>query len=477
MIFDMDRHAHRAAVQTDDGALLRYADLIEKIERISQVLENRRAVVLCLCENSIGCLAGYLSFLNTGTVPIMLGSSIEPGFLHGYVRAYTPRYIWKPAGLQTDLDKYDPVFRQDDYELLTCQTDDPVSLHADLAVLATTSGSTGNKKLVRQSRSNILNNTRAIADSLNLGPDVSTITTLPMNYTFGMSVVHTHLSVGSLVHVTGHSIMQKEFWQRIRGEKIGILYGVPYTFEMLKKLKINRQDLPYLKALAQAGGRLAPDLASFFSTWCADTNKRFFTMYGQAEATTRISCFCTNERPDKIGSVGTPLAGGKVEIGGSGHETGEVIFHGGTVCMGYAEDGQDLAKGDEWNGELATGDIGYLDEDGFLFITGRKKRLVKIYGHSVSLDDMEQLMTSQGTGPFACIAAHEKIVVFHEGEEDELRLRQSLSAMLRLQNVDLNFIKLAALPRTDSGKIRYSALSAMAVPAGSVSSKSRHDQS
>jgi acyl-CoA synthetase (AMP-forming)/AMP-acid ligase II len=189
-------------------------------------------------------------------------------------------------------------------------------------------------------------------------------------------------------------------------------------------------------------------------------------MYGQAEATTRISCFCTSDYPEKTASVGKPLRGGCVEIknnaaiGTDEPIEGEIVYRGNNVCMGYALARKDLKNGDDWNGELGTGDIGFVDEDGFLFITGRKKRIVKLYGHSVSLDDIEKQLNTSSSARFSCIADGEKVVVFHERLEIE-GLQASLAKLFKLQPKDFQFIKIDATPRTDNGKVNYHSLEQM----------------
>ncbi len=461
MIFGLDLNAGKPAIRTDKGELLLYSDLIEAMNRVSAHLGERKAVAICLCENSVDCISGYLSFLDRGVVPIMVSAQTEPAFVQGYIAEYRPRYIWKPRSLRLDVPGFSKAMAADDYELLTSLKEAEIAIHPELAVLATTSGSTGSRKLVRQSRSNLLENTRAIVESLGLHEGLSTITTLPVNYTFGMSIIHTHLSVGSCVHLTSYSIAQKEFWDRMRSQQVGILYGVPFTFDMLKKLRINRQDLPNLQALAQAGGKLPAEIGTYFTDWCNSTGKRFYIMYGQAEATTRISCFCASDHPDKIASAGKPLSGGNVEIrrdqteAACGGDTGEIVYHGPNVCMGYASGSDDLAKEDEWHGELATGDLGRFDPDGYLHITGRKKRFVKLYGHSISLDDIEKQLADEVIGTYACVSDQEQIVVFYSERADVGGLSEELAGPLKLRPADFRFVRIDRIPRTENGKVNY----------------------
>ncbi len=461
MIFGIDRFAENVAFQTDDGDRYRYSELVSTVDEFSKNLEVQKTLAICICENSVAFIAGYLAFLNTGIVPIMLGAQIDPSFIVGYIGEYRPRYLWKPRTLAISVPGFKLAASLNDYDLLvSCETV-TLDLHSDLALLATTSGSTGSKKLVRQTLDNLSVNTSAITDSLHLDDNLSTITTLALNYTFGMSVLHTHLSVGSTIHLTSRSIMQKDFWLRMREGEVGILYGVPFTFEMLKKLKIHRQDLHHLRVLAQAGGKLSPELSAYFSSWCEEAKKKFYIMYGQAEATTRISCFCLNEHPEKGQSAGRPLKGGEIRIQSEktvkskNNVLGEIVYRGRNVCMGYAEGADDLVLGDTWCGELLTGDTGFVDDDGFVFVTGRKKRMVKLYGHSVSLDDIEALLNAEWPGQFICISCDEKVVVFYSEDQDTEVLARFLALNLKFQMKDFSFHRLGRVPRTESGKVSY----------------------
>ncbi len=258
-------------------------------------------------------------------------------------------------------------------------------LHPDLALLLSTSGSTGDRKLVRLSCKNLQSNCDSIVEYLELTADERPITTLPMEYTYGLSVIHSHVAVGATIIMTNHTLFNREFWDLLEKYSVTSIAGVPYTYEMLKRMGLTQMDLPHLKTLTQAGGHLKTEMQKELASWAAETGRRFFVMYGQTEATARMSYIPPSRCLEKIGSIGIPIPGGRMELA----DDGEIIYYGPNVSMGYATCRQDLTRGDDNRGRLETGDLAYADEDGYFYIKGRKKRFVKIYGKRFSLDKIQ----------------------------------------------------------------------------------------
>ena len=218
---------------------------------------------------------------------------------------------------------------------------------------------------------------------------------------FGISILNSHLVSGATILLTDKSIAQKEFWNFIKQEKATSLSGVPYTFEMLKRLRFFRMDLPSIKTITQAGGKLRADLVKEYIDGAIATNKQFIVMYGQTEATARMSYLPWEVASEKYASIGVAIPGGVFELQDENLKVitccdvdGELVYRGANVSMGYAETQSDLTKGDENNGILYTGDIARRDADGYYYITGRMKRFVKVFGNRVNLDAIEQILKS-----------------------------------------------------------------------------------
>ena len=327
-------------------------------------------------------------------------------------------------------------------------TDD---VHPDLALLLTTSGSTGNPKLVRLSRDAVLANARQIAEVLHITADDVAITTLPLFYSYGMSVLHSHLLRGATVVLERTGIMRRDFWTAVAAHGVTSMAFVPYQYEMLRRLRFDPAKYPTLRNLTQAGGRLRTDLVTDFAGRMAAVGGRLFVMYGQTEAGPRMATLPPERLADKLGSVGLALPGGEFRI-----ENDEVVYHGPNVMMGYADTAADLAKGDESGGVLHTGDLGLLDDEGFLFLTGRSKRMGKVFGVRINLDDVEKNF------PVAAVAGDDKLHVFAEGVTDEEArgLRTKIAEWLGTHHTGVVVRALGSLPLLPNGKIDYRALEA-----------------
>ena len=177
-------------------------------------------------------------------------------------------------------------------------------------------------------------------------------------------------------------------------------------------------DTPFLKTITQAGGKLNDELNLEFSKYCNNTNKRFFVMYGQTEATARMSYLPHENSIDKLGSIGIPIPGGEFSLINKDMQkvnkpntVGELIYKGKNVSLGYASCIADLKKGDENKGILHTGDLATRDVDGYYYIVGREKRFVKLFGNRVNLDETERLIKVI-TPDCACIGVNDKMIIF-----------------------------------------------------------------
>ncbi|MFI7539853.1 AMP-binding protein [Actinoplanes sp. NPDC049599] len=331
-----------------------------------------------------------------------------------------------------------------------------VEPHPALALLLTTSGSTGNPKLVRLSRASVLANAAAIGQSLGITPDDVAPTTLPLFYTYGLSVLNSHLLAGATVLLERGGILQRDFWTAVGTHGVTSLAAVPYQYEMLRRLRFDPARYPSLRTLTQAGGRLRPELVEDFAGRMTAVGGRLFVMYGQTEATARMAVLPPERIADRLGSAGLPIPGGALEIA-----DGEVVYTGPNVMMGYAESAADLARGDELGGVLRTGDLGHLDDEGFLFLTGRRKRIGKVFGVRVNLDDVERTLAPHG--PVAAVAGDDRLHVFLEGADATATrsVRGELAGFLDTHFSGLDVRGIDALPLLPTGKIDYRSLEAL----------------
>lgn len=409
------------------------------IEASARDLDGLRpGPLFCGMRNDLVSVYSYLGALHAGR-PIAL---LDPDLPAATLTELSERY--RPAGLlgfTHELDGPPPP-----------RTGVP-DTHPDLALLLATSGSTGNPKLVRLSRRAVLANARSIATALSIGPGETTITSLPLHYSYGLSVLNSHLVAGGTVVLTDAGLLQRSFWADLYAYDCTSLAAVPYQYTMLRRMRFDRSDYPALTTLTQAGGRMAPELVDEF----AAKMERFYVMYGQTEATARIAVLPPDRLAGKPGSVGVAVPGGRLEI-----DDGEVVYHGPNVMMGYADTAEDLARGDDLGGVLRTGDLGRLDPEGFLHITGRLKRIAKVFGTRVNLDDIERLL--HDCGPVAVTAGDDRVIIWTETLDPSamVRLGRRVATELRLHWSGFDVRHLDHLPILATGKVDYRTLESLA---------------
>lgn len=438
---------------------------------LADALLSRRArgVVFILCDRNVETITGYLGALRNGVVPLMLPADLGDVALEEYLAVYQPRYIWLDAARAENLARRHSVQvlqTQHSYALVGFeQSAAAVELHPDLALLMPTSGSTGDPKLVRLTYRNVQANAAAIVGYLPIDVTDIAITNLPLNYSYGLSILNSHLLVGAQLVVSGGNVLDRGYWDLVRTKSVTSISGVPFSYAMLQKLRFERLDLPSLRFMTQAGGHMAPQITRYFVEVCRAKGIDFFTMYGQTEATARISYVPPERALDKLGSVGLPIPGGRIEIEPSsvaepGSGVGELVYYGENVSMGYASSLEDLARGDDNNGRLCTGDLAQVDDEGFITIVGRLRRFSKIYGHNVNLDQVERILKASGVE--AMVTASEDRLLIHVLSGDEDRAAEITRDRLTVPPTALQVCCIGAFPVLGNGKRDYHALSATA---------------
>lgn len=441
-MFDLQKFKDNIAVITDSGERLTYGELDERTK-----VSAKRGLVFCLAHNNLDTLLGYITCLQSGLPIVMLDGSKPKEVIDALKDVYHPEYIWDGGLKETGLKGGE--------------------INADLALCLTTSGSTGSPKFVRLSAKNILANAESIAEYLSIDENERPVTSLPMYYSYGLSVINSHLLKGATILLTDHTYAQREFWNFMKEEKATSIAGVPYTYEVLRRLRFFRMDLPYLKTMTQAGGKLNKDIAKEYIAFAQEKGKRFFVMYGQTEATARMSYLPLNRALDKYASIGIAIPGGKfslIDVNGNAIEEanvdGELVYEGPNVSLGYAECRADLAKGDENHGVLHTGDVARRDADGYYYITGRMKRFVKVWGNRCNLDATEQLVKAITTS-CACVGVDDKITIFVTEQGLEDAIIKLLVEMTGFNNRAFAVKVIDAIPVKSSGKIDYQVMQNM----------------
>jgi acyl-coenzyme A synthetase/AMP-(fatty) acid ligase len=453
----------KIALISDNEQSVSYAEFNKHCESIGKKMPER-SLYFCLCKNSCGSVVGYAAGIKNKSVPVLLDCNIHKELLLRLIDTYKPNYLFAPNDYILDYYGCKKVADILDYSLFKFDGHRQILMHPDLALLLTTSGSTGSPKFVRQSYKNILSNAQAIQKYLHITSEDMPITTLPMNYTYGLSIINSHLISGATILLTDRTIMQKEFWQFFKERRATTFGGVPYTYEMLKKLRFFTMDLPHLKYLTQAGGKLCYELTKEYADYCAKKNIDFIVMYGQAEATPRMSYLPAEFALSKCGSIGKAIPGGRFELIDIDNsiieepdKEGELVYYGDNVAMGYAECREDLKEGDKWQGRLLTGDIARRDKDGYYYITGRKKRFIKLFGNRVNLDECEQVV-KRVVADCACGGVDDKLIIYITDAAMADKVKEYLVQNTAISGFGIAVKVIAAIPKNEAGKTIYAKL-------------------
>lgn len=462
-IFDeLGHNGQKLAVIQSNGKSITYRDLVYESDSFGSAIGSR-TLIFSLCSNTIDSLVGYVGCLRNGIVPVLLDSQLNADLLDNLIRTYEPAYIWLPEEMLKN-SPWKSCYSYGSYVLARTGYEIDIPLYAELGLLLTTSGSTGSPKLVRQSYRNLKANTESICDYLRIIDIDRPVTTLPMSYTYGLSIINSHLYKGATILMTEYTLMQKEFWKFLKDNNATTFGGVPFTYQMLKRLRFFNMNIHSLKYLTQAGGKLSYELSYEFASKCIEKGIKFIVMYGQTEATARMSYLPAEHAIDKCGSMGIAIPGGEFwlqnddgEIIVDNNTVGELIYRGDNVTLGYAQCKSDLALSDERKGVLVTGDMAIRDIDGFYSIVGRKKRFIKIFGSRVNLDETERLLQDKGYS-CACCGIDDRMSIFTEDMGKEEEIHKKLSSLLNLNMTAFVVKYIPAIPKNESGKILYTQL-------------------
>ena len=464
-MFDLNKFASNIAIETEEGKTLTYAQVEIEAKTIAGLMKPRK-LTFCLCENTLGSFMGYVAFITHNIPTVLLDGSKEMGIIKGLVNHYLPEYIWIPTNRVDELGYGIPVISYEDYTLINW-ADTQYEINPEILLCLTTSGTTGSPKLVKLTEKNLKSNAESIAEYLKITEKERAITSLPMYYSFGMSVINSHLIKGATLLLTNKAVIQREFLNFLKEGKATSIAGVPYTYEMLRRLRFLKMNLPELKTMIQAGGKLNANIVKEYVEAAQASGKEFIVMYGQTEAAPRMSYLPFDKALEKYASIGIAIPGGKLSVRDVNDQEittpdtdGELIYEGPNVCMGYAECIEDLAKGDENNGVLHTGDVARFDNEGYFYITGRMKRFVKVWGNRCNLDATEQLVKAITTS-CACVGVDDKITVFVTVDGIGVKIKEYLvdKTGLNIRAFDVKVVD--EIPTLPSGKLDYQTMQKM----------------
>lgn len=395
---------------------------------------KKRSIILVQMDNSIHCVAAYIACLRLKIIPLLLPESTTKEDIKTYIELYEPCAMFSKNSI-LELSQQRVVPNQ------------------EVAILLSTSGSTASPKLVALSYQALQSNADSICDYLKLTFNDRGFCSMPLSYSYGLSILNSHLNCNASIVLTKKTPFDKDFIDTFQSNKCTNISGVPFLHEALLRTGFYKDTYSSLRFITQAGGNLKERFKKKILEYAELHNIEFFVMYGQTEATARISYVPPNKINDKLLSIGIAIPGGQLRISSDS----EIIYSGPNVMMGYIKSLDDFESLKVLN-ELNTGDLGYVDDDGYYFITGRAKRYIKIAGFRYSLDEIEERLSDVFVDEFMV-----------DGDEDILRIYslncyefKSIASFIqgnfRINGSYIKFYEIDNFPINENGKKDYKRL-------------------
>ena len=389
---------------------LQFDEIWEKVNINASFLKTRlpeKQLIGLLAKNSSYFVIQYLSIISSGHVVVLLDAQLKPIEHKNNITSNNVNVVIAHQSYSSELKK--ALGPNSNIQVITKFCDlitetrssfssKPFSkfdVPDNLAVIVFTSGSTGNRKGVMLTHKNLISNTNSIIEYLSLTSSDRMNVTLPFTYTYGLSLLHTHLKVGASIYLHSSSFLGTLI-SEIEDYGCTGLAGVPITFQvLLNRTSFLKKKFSTLKYVTQAGGKLADKYIHLIATKKPDI--KFFVMYGATEATSRLTFLSPDDLIKNIGSIGKAIPGVNIELLDENGmqikpgDTGEIVASGDNIMAGYLNNRKETLKVLK-KGKLYTGDLAVMNKEGFIFIVGRKSRFVKSMGYKVWLDGVEQTL-------------------------------------------------------------------------------------
>ena len=448
---DLRSHGGQLAIATPQGLTLTYAELAGRVDEAADRLGGDRRLVAIEMSNDVDSLVHYLATIRGGHVALLTERTTPGDQIGSMIHCYDPDVVVSSFGSSSRVDER--------------RRGTAHELHPDLALLLSTSGSTGSPKLVRLSQENLSTNAQSIADYLDIRPSDRAATSLPFHYCYGLSVVNSNLLRGAGLIVSDLSVVDECFWSSFTRYGGTSFAGVPFTFELLERIDFASKSIPSLRYITQAGGAMPPERVKRFADLAARDGWQLFVMYGQTEATARMAYLPPALASENPSAIGVPIPGGRFEIDIETSEhtadesVGELIYFGPNVMLGYATQPADLALGRSID-RLATGDLARRRPDGLYEIVGRKSRFLKLFGKRVDLGGVESMLAKSGHS-VACTGTDEQLIVAVDRATDPGAVAGLVSQSLAIPRSAVRAVAVDEIPRFSSGKADYATIQSL----------------
>jgi len=463
MLLNIDQKPSlKAAVIDSLGEMVNYGDLCSFVRRLETELPLRSLVFLG-AKNDVGGVAWAMALIASKNIPLIINSALDEDLSQNLRQDYLPHYLCVKSSVVSHYDL--PVVLEAFGYVLLEDSKAPRDFYPELSHLLPTSGSTGSPKLIRHCYDNIEAQGRNLQVVFDIKAEDRPLLVLPLYYTMGLSVVFSYLKQGATLLITDLSMLDPKFYQFIKEQRANSLTGVPYSYEILKAMRFERMDLPSLKILTQGGGHLNEKTNAFFVSWCQAHGVKWIATYGQSEGTARMAYLPSDYAESKLGSIGKAIPQGKFSLRSpEGEEIldadreGELLFQGPNVSLGYALERADLALGDVFKGVLLTGDLAKIDAEGFIYITGRKSRFLKLFGLRIGLDECENILKDNLNIPCACVGNDKRMKIYILEENKKKMVKDLLVQKTGLVASCLEVCLIDEIPKNAAGKTLYQQL-------------------
>ncbi len=446
----------------DGDKKIKYSKLQKDVINLSNKIPTR-SLFLIICNNSYQSIKNYIASIKNKYISILIDEKVNEEYLNEYISRYLPDFISVSNTIEINTKLYKVLIEDNHNIIYALKTKIDRYFNKDLAILIPTSGSTGSPKFVKLSFNNLNTNTKTIIKYLDITPNDKTILSLPFSYSYGLSIINTHIEKNATIILTAYSSIQKNFWDLFKKHKdITNFSNVPLVYQFLKQLKIKIFENKSFRFFCVAGGHLDYNTAKYIFENCKKNKIRFFIMYGQTEASPRMSFVRPSDLPNKLGSIGRPINMGKFSLINKQkyqkykkNTVGELVYSGPNVFIGYSNNYHDLGLKSAKYKYLKTGDLAYIKNNNY-YIVGRISRIIKCAGIRVNLDDIEKELINYNFHT-AIIGTDDNMNIFIENESSKNQVMKILKTRYKIHPKFIN-IFLKKIPRLKSGKIDYKKL-------------------
>lgn len=458
---EIEKYKDNKAIILDDELFFSYNQLIDLANKLSKNIEKKK-LILVLMDNEIETIISMIASDLNQNVIMSVNSIINYNALDKIIITYKPDFIFFNKNKNLNLKGYSYKCDFINYRLISRKKNHHKELHQDLFMLVSTSGSTGSKKQVMLSKQNLSSNTYSIIKDLKIFSKDVCITTLPPGYVYGMSIINTHLLSGAKIILNKSSVIEKDFWRKIKHHKVNTFGGVPYTYELIHRFFLKKENFTNVKYITQAGGFLSDNIKFDIIKFLKKNNKKFITMYGAAEGTARLSYLPWRYAEKKNGSIGIPIYNGNFFIMDQinkeikePNKEGCLFYKGENVFLGYSVSFKDLKNQSNKKNILNTGDIAFKDKDGFYYLKGKLTRFVKLFGNRISLDELENIIFKFGIKTVCVQNKKDSISIFVIHKINENLLLNFISNYTSINKKAFKILIIKKFPLLENDKIDY----------------------